>query len=364
MVYARTIKRRSGNGINASLRNASDQMMAAEISSSQAAQAATIGLPEEAAGGGSAPSTTVPAALDGGADLQSAAPGEVVVPVDPAEAAGSSEAQSEAGDESVPHSTTIPSNDDSLIVADEQQKEAVEANGGYEKEAETDEDGCSNDSLNNNSHSNTLEGAAAVDLKERRNEAFLATKGQIISGYEEDGEGTETETEGANNDPNRLNNNNVTRSSGLLIQGQSVPSSSSDSSTASVPHNLQHNHNVRNNNHLNNILNNNSIQPVSTTTTNNSNSNHHNNNNWWAPPPIQQQSDLRNGGTGKLSLLGSNGANGVPMKFSQGNSAQVAATENGTGAAMLPKAILKCRPNSHPFQVSRAECLSIAKVFL
>lgn len=40
------------------------------------------------------------------------------------------------------------------------------------------------------------------------------------------------------------------------------------------------------------------------------------------------------------------------MKFNQGNSPQVntGTTTAENGAAMLPKAILKCRPNSHPFQ--------------
>lgn len=125
----------------------------------------------------------------------------------------------------------------------------------------------------------------------------------------------------------------------------------------------QHIH-IRNNNHLNNILNNNTLQPM-TAVLSNQNNNTHNimnnsnsnnqNNNWWAPPPVVQvqQQEMRNG-TGKLSLLGSNPS----LKFtSNGVVANVPQVGSSTdtlsnGATQLPKAILKCRPNSHPFQVS------------
>lgn len=305
MVYARTIKRRSGNGINASLRNVSELMMASEGSSSQPPTVALEAHTEQQ------PSPSV---------VEGTSSSEPSPKADSEALASSDSAQlihlkTDAAAVADPDSTTIPS-------LEPHSGDTASTTGDDTEEEYASRHGCSNDNLNNNG------GAEDTVVN--------------INQFGDDAEST-LERENGSGDPNRLNNNTISRDNpGLLVLG----SSSSSSSTTNNNGNVQQN--VRNNNHLNNILNNNNNGNIQLPT----NTLLHQNNNWWSPPPVQPSppSDSRNGG-GKLSLLNSSaGTNG--MKFSAGNGAQVAiTTENGTAAAMLPKAILKCRPNSHPFQV-------------
>lgn len=321
MVYARTIKRRSGNGINASLRNVTDLMMAAEVPPSQAPP--STGVLEET-DTDQTPSDTVVgavAAVATGEGSSSTATDESSPKPESEAAVGvNSKATAQVETEPVPDSITSPSSD-------------------HTSTASAQGLGCSNDSLNNNHEKETT--ITDFEDEERRQEEDVA--GSELKDATKD-------TMVVKGDSNRLNNNNISNvgrieDGGLLILGSSVslptPSTSGTPASSTI---------TSNRNHLNNILNNNSIQQPVTKSNSTSNTNNINNN-WWAPPAVQsQQGDMRNGGTGKLSLLGSGGENG--MKFGQGNHHVQASTENGSGAAMLPKAILKCRPNSHPFQVS------------